>query len=302
MMKVTPPNTNTPVVSSTDGDNKTEVVTQAAQQTTDRKTNSHSTQMQLLSLARTFALDGGMLEQKKQMPLEDRASKRARINRLRKQQNLEAIVHKAIPYCSTEEAAERADPDWFSQFTKLAEDVSSSAMQDLWAKILAGELSQPGAFSIKTLQAFKTMSIHEAKLLAKACRLSVRDGRGKNIRIISGCYQVPGLFNFFDKQREQTINLSQRGLSYSDILTLADNHLMYEQETESSPMAKGEAVNFNYNGQNLALVTTKSDCILRFYKFTPTGVELARLISDNPDTDYISLLKSQLQHHFSITA
>ena len=38
---------------------------------------------------------------------------------------------------------DKADPDWFNTFTQLAEDVSNKTMQDLWAKILAGEISQP---------------------------------------------------------------------------------------------------------------------------------------------------------------
>jgi uncharacterized repeat protein (TIGR03899 family) len=174
-------------------------------------------------------------------------------------------------------------------------------MQDLWAKILAGEVSKPGSFSLKTLQTFRTMGITEAKLLAKACSLAMSDTRRKNIRVISGAYQVPTLFNFFNKQRQQQLDLNQAGLSYADILTLADNHLMFEQETESHSLAKGEKIQFNYNGKSVSFVAKKADCILTFYKFTPIGTELAHLINDNVDESYLSILKTKLSENFSIT-
>ena len=175
-------------------------------------------------------------------------------------------------------------------------------MQDLWAKILAKEIMQPGSFSLKTLKTFRAMNISDAKLLAKACSLAVRDGQQKSFRIISGCYQKPGLLNFFDKNREKKINTSGWGLTYADLLVLADNELMFIQETESTTFNKGENVQFNYNGQVLGLTAKKSHCVLTFYKFTPVGSELAALIGDNPDDEFTNELQKQLSHHFSISA
>ena len=174
-------------------------------------------------------------------------------------------------------------------------------MQDLWAKILAKEIMQPGSFSLKTLKTFRAMNINDAKLLAKACSLTVRDNQQKSFRIISGCYQKPGLLNFFDKDREKRINTASWGLSYADILVLADNDLMFIQETESTPFSKSENVQFNYNGQTLSLTTKKNNCVLSFYKFTPIGCELATLIGDKPDNEFANELKKQLSHHFSVT-
>jgi len=270
------------------------------QNSTSTKGAGVSSQMQLLGLAKSFVLDGGFMSLDKQMPLEDRTQKRARINALRKQQNLESIIQKSLAYCSTTEVSDKADPDWFSIFTQLAEDVSNKTMQNLWAKILAGEISQPGSFSTKTLKAFRAMSITDAKLLAKACSLSISDNSKRNIRIISGAYQTPGLMNFFSNNREQNILLSQFSLSYADLLILADNHLMFIQETESSAMDKNESFHFNFGGAPLTLTANKSSCVLKFYKFTPIGSELAQLISDSGDNDYLLHLKSTLSENFLI--
>jgi uncharacterized repeat protein (TIGR03899 family) len=275
--------------------------TSATQKSVNKKNTGISSQMQLLGLAKSFVLDGGLVTSEKQMSLEERTQKRARISALRKQQNLEVIIQKSLAYCSSTEVTDKADPDWFIIFTQLAEDVSNQTMQNLWAKILAGEISQPGSFSTKTLKTFRAMNITDAKLLAKACSLSVSDKTKKNIRIISGAYQTPNLLNFFSKNRENTIQLSQFSLSYADLLILADNHLVFIQETESSPMNKNENFNFNFNNAPLTVTAKKTSCVLKFYKFTPIGSELAYLISDDGDDDYLQHLKKELSVNFSIS-
>lgn len=259
-----------------------------------------SSQKQLLGLAKKFSLDAAFLPENKQAPLEDRSYRRRKLEELRQQQNMEAIMLRTAQYCSDSAIADRADQDWFSRFVMLAEGISNKTMQDLWAKILAGEISQPGSFSLKTLQSFRAMNITEAKLLAKACSLAVTDARKKNIRVISGAYQIPKLLNFFSKQRQQRLDLSQSGLSYADILTLADNHLLFEQETESHALLKGEKIQFNYNGKQLSFIAKKADCILTFYKFTPIGTELAHLVADNVNENYLAAMKTQLAENFAI--
>lgn len=57
--------------------------------------------------------------------------------------------------------------DWFIQWRNRAQDVSEENMQCLWAKLLAGEVSKPGACSLRTLNFLSHMSTEEAKILAK---------------------------------------------------------------------------------------------------------------------------------------
>lgn len=256
---------------------------------------------QFFKITQQFGLEAAILPIEKQMPIEDRSTKRERLASLRKQKNIETIMEKTFAFCASKSIDKRTDLDWFNRYITLAEDVSNKTMQDLWAKILAGELSRPGSYSLKALKVFRDMSIVDAKLLAKACSLAVKDQSKKNIRIISGAYQQPGLFNFFNKDRQIYINISHFGLNYADILSLADNHLLYKQENESNMMANGEALNFNYNGVPLKLNAKKPNIALQFYKFTSIGAELANLISDKPNDDFLTVLKQQLSHHFEMT-
>ncbi|MBL4764116.1 MAG: TIGR03899 family protein [Colwellia sp.] len=265
-----------------------------------KKSTDSPVHEQFFKITQQFGLEAAITPIEKQMPIEDRSTKRERLASLRKQKNIETIMEKTFAYCANKSIDKRTDLDWFDRYIALAENVSNKTMQDLWAKILAGELYRPGSYSLKALKIFRDMSIVDAKLLAKACSLAVKDQSKKNIRIISGAYQQPGIFNFFDKDRQKYINLSHFGLNYADILSLADNHLLYQQESESGIMASGDTLNFNYNGLPLKLNGKKPNTALQFYKFTPIGAELAHLISDKPNDDFFTMLKQQLSHHFEI--
>jgi len=257
---------------------------------------------QFIKLAKHFVIDGALLPSEKQIPIEERANKRNRLSYLRKQQNIEHVIQKTLTYCANNDIKAKTDHDWFNRYIGLAEDVSNPTMQDLWAKILSGELAKPGSFSYKALKVFRDMSIIDAKLLAKACSLAVKDVSKKNIRLISTVYQQPGLFNFFAKGRQLQINLSQFGLNYADLLTLAENHLIYMQESESNIMSKEEKLNFSFNGLPLKLSAKKDKVSLQFYKFTPLGAELANLITDKPNDEFFIYLKTQLSQHFEVSS
>lgn len=265
------------------------------------KTKANSTRKQLLNLAKKFALDGAIVETINQAPIEDRARKRERLSHFRKQQNMEAIMLKALAFCSEQDIANRSDQDWFNSYIELAEDISNPTMQELWAKILAGEIHHSGTYSLKALQVFRSMSIDDAKLFAKACSLAVTDQSRKNLRILSGSYQQPGILNMFDKKRLQNVNLSRFGLQHSDLLHLAQNNLLFSQESETNILDKSSTLNFIYNGLGLVIKAKKSNCILKFYKFTTIGVELSHLIKDKPNEEFKENLQQQLSHHFLVT-
>lgn len=260
-----------------------------------------SSQHQLLQLAKSYAIDGALLPEDKQMPIADRALKKFNHDQIRKQKNLETILKKAIAYCNDENIVDKANPDWFTRFLSLAENVSNATMQGLWAKILAGEIAQPGSFSFKSLLAFQDMSIYDAKLFAKLCGAACHDKKKQNYFVLFGASQKPTLLNIFSRKRQQMINLSNHGLPYSDLLSLADNHLMFTQETEMFFTNKAKPFELVCNGVEIIFHARKNNAILSYYKFTPTGVELARLISDVQNKDYLSDVKTTLGQHFNIS-
>ena len=264
------------------------------------KAHKPTSSQQFLQLAKMFSIDGALLPEDKQLVIADRVSRRARNEGITKQNNIENIIKKTVPYCANKDISTKLDYDWLGRYIELAEGISNTTMQDLWAKILAGEILRPGSYSYKTIKLFREMSIFDAKLLAKACSFSVKDLNNKGVRIISGAYQQTSLFNFLNRDREVSLDLSKLGLSYTDILSLSQNQLIYKQESESTSLSKGESLTFNYSGQNLSLVSKKSAVSLQFYKFTPIGTELVQLINSKKDEEYLKALKHSLSAHFQV--
>lgn len=278
---------------------KTSIVTNNSERTnaTNEKHND-SEQEQLLRLAKQFNIDAAVRLDNQTATLEERARKRERINHLRKQQNLESIIEKAVGLSANDKVSDKAEQDWFNSYLMLAADISNKTMQELWANILAKEISLPGSFSLKTLEVFNSLSVQDAKLLARVSSLVVKDTNKKSIRLLSGSYQVPGLLNFFNKNKTARINLAKFGINYTDLLLLADKQLLFIQEAESSIQQQGDTIAFNYNGSPLTLTTAKANCVLNFYKFTPVGAELLNLIPNNKNIEFINDLKGNIREHF----
>jgi len=257
-----------------------------------------SNQRQLLSLAHQFGIDGAISAAEQSIPIFERASRREQQLKVRQQKNLENILHKAVAYSSNEKVTDKIDVDWFFQFTELASSVSNSIMQSLWAKILAGEVEKPGAFSLKALHIFKQLSMHDAKLFAKACSLSAKNTQSSTRRIITGCYQPPALKNFFNNTK-QLIKLGDFGLNYTNILTLANNNLLFKQEAELSVL-RAENLVLDYQNQPLTFSFKKANGVLTFIKFTAIGNELAQLIEPNPQPAYHAILLQTCNHLFDV--
>ncbi len=60
-------------------------------------------------------------------------------------------------------ATEEVDVDWLNVFERFAEDASTERMQNLWGRVLAGEIRKPGRFSIRTLRFFSEFSSSDAE-------------------------------------------------------------------------------------------------------------------------------------------
>lgn len=78
-------------------------------------------------------------------------------NEIRKSRNKVQIAQLAAEeiqnHATDDAAASPPSDDWMNAFTRLAEDASSEELQTLFARILAGEVVQPGSYSRATLRA-----------------------------------------------------------------------------------------------------------------------------------------------------
>lgn len=65
------------------------------------------------------------------------------------------------------------DHDWTARFFNYIQDVSSDEMQSLWAKVLAGEIEQPGCVTIRSLSILRNLDQGSAKLFQTLCSCCV---------------------------------------------------------------------------------------------------------------------------------
>ena len=84
----------------------------------------------------------------------------------------EISLAKSVIYAEEELAQDTQEPplekvsdDWLLRWRDCAANVSSEELQSLWGKVLAGEVKQPGQYSLRTLEFLRNLSQEEAKAI-----------------------------------------------------------------------------------------------------------------------------------------
>ncbi|GGA00862.1 DUF2806 domain-containing protein [Dyella caseinilytica] len=106
---------------------------------------------------------------------DERTASRTDYRERKRQNNVESITSVAAAdlFDQTEVPDQRPDEDWINRFFSAAEDVSSEQMQELWGRILSGEIKKPGSYSLKTLDFVKNLTKEDATTLEKMSKLAV---------------------------------------------------------------------------------------------------------------------------------
>lgn len=160
-------------------------------------------------------------------------------------------------------------------------------MQELWGKVLAGEVAKPGSFSLRTLSVLKSLSRDEAELFRLGCSLACSKGE-----------------IFIDEGDRNP--LKAYGLHYGALMMLSDAGLLHEPTElcrgfdylpDESP---SEA--FENNGMLLELsgAALKGSSI-SVLLFTPAGRELQQLLPPNPCMSYLKDIAAHLRKRYKLT-
>ena len=88
----------------------------------------------------------------------------------RKMNNAKSVVQLAQTQFVKDEqvSSEPVNPDWINRFFTIVEDISDVEMQQLWARILAGEVKNPKSYSLRTLEILRNITKEEAEQITKA--------------------------------------------------------------------------------------------------------------------------------------
>jgi hypothetical protein len=86
-----------------------------------------------------------------------------------KQANIEGITQLALPEVTEQGKPEELEKDWIADFFDKCRLISNEEMQQLWAKVLAGEANNPGSYSKRTITLLSTLDKSDAELFQRFC-------------------------------------------------------------------------------------------------------------------------------------
>lgn len=156
--------------------------------------------------------------------------------------------------------------DWFVRFFEAVGNVSDETMQNLWAKILAGELVRPSTFSLKSIDVMRNLSKRDAELFMKVC--SHAFAWGTNI-----CLPNEDAYIEFV------------GVQYTDIMKLSELGLIFNNSFITLNCNLGDKPRIIFRTNNLVMLMSSASgdsetvCIGQ-YPFTEVGKELSTMISE----------------------
>jgi hypothetical protein len=217
----------------------------------------------------------------------ERASKRFALELYSKQINLENIIVKSHELLQNQEVSdEPVDKDWAARFLSVAQDVSKEEMQDILAKILAGEVKEPSTFSIKTLDIVKNLGKKELEEFKKFAGF---------------CTPNAGLFMRSPGDNEE---LEKYGLIFGSFLHLADSGLFNPSTTLSLKLNLNEnqAVSIQITQKIFIFKSIAEQKIsLPLLRLTETGMQILKFIQESKPSkveklyidDMVSFFKSK---------
>lgn len=209
----------------------------------------------------------------------ERGQKRIEFQEIRRQENIESVTSKAAVELAavTTVADDPVDEDWIARFFSSAQDISSDQMQNLWARILAGEIARPGKFSLRTLDFLRNLTQKEAALLEKVAKFAVTDRGVCGIAVL-------------DKKKF----VEQFGVLEADLFELGELGVLYQTQLTLTTFVDEATPAMHFlSGKKLLKVERqqiKLPVQIPMWKFTAQGAELLELIEVAGDELYLEYI------------
>lgn len=217
--------------------------------------------------------------------LQERTHNRIEFQENKKQLNIESITAVAAENLINEEPVndDPIDEDWKTRFFNIAEDVSNEEMQELWGRILAGEIKQSKSFSLRTLELLKNLSKDEAEIFTKLAEYKFISGNKSLIYNKDNYVENKLNINFTDK-----LLLTELGL-----ITGTDN-----LEFSFPPSGQNTQTQLIELGKKAIAVYREPQSpkkALDVIVLTKTGAELSTLIEQSYKLEYVELICSNFK-------
>ena len=257
-----------------------------------------ATSMQIIATAQTEARSKVISPEaalQGEVAIGELISQRVQFQEEKRQANLGSVVaHAAQELGDREVRDHEVDHDWTARFFNDVQDVSSEEMQQLWAKVLAGEVERPGSTSIKTLGILKNLDKSTADLFRKFGSICVSmrlDGINFNDARVPflGDYSEGNALRDYGFEFGKLNVLSEHGLIYPEYNTWHD----YSSSTGLNLPQTQTLVHipFCYQGKYWILVPTNAgaqgiELKLSGVALTSSGQEISKIVDLLPNQQY----------------
>lgn len=121
----------------------------------------------------TAEAEASLIKAKTEIEITDlhrRAMRRFVEEEASRQDNMEEITKKALPQLESGSDPSKIEDDWVTNFFDKSRIISDKDMQDLWARVLAGEANSPGTYSKRTVNFLGDLDKRDAELFLALCR------------------------------------------------------------------------------------------------------------------------------------
>ena len=183
------------------------------------------------------------------------------------------------------------NPEFRRRWVSEASNVSDETLQDLWARLLAGELESPGSVSNDTMSIARDLKKERAEEFQTLCSAALCDVDGTPA-IVVGCGS-PG-----------SNSLQPYGLSYDVLMRLAHHRLIINDMNSYINIAVGSSQPIvSVRQQELVWLLgwpddtkrTNADVRLHGILFTPAGRELFAVVQKIPVPAYTAAMLKALK-------
>lgn len=201
--------------------------------------------------------------------LKERAGRRLLAEEINKQKNLEDVVQRADDILQSEDCENtqvvlqgKTDQGWVDDCLDGAGKAYDDDLKDYWAKLLAGEIKNPGFYSKRAIQFMKSLSKKDADKIREMCKYVVYN------------YDNTGAVMLRYKPSEYTFDQTS---FLMELRLLNYNHSIVKQYR----FDEDEGFAF-YRKKNVGLFVKikRKEYDLPIYSFTELGKEILTIIDD----------------------
>lgn len=183
------------------------------------------------------------------------------------------------------------DFDWFMRFFDAVGNISNVEMKKLWAKILAGEVSNQGTFSLRTLETLRNMNQKEASLFQQMAHLVLTEKNGLQFILCMSNDLGKDINEKYGLSKNEFIILEECGLLSS---IRSDNRIFLDE-----PMSG------IWNNEIIIMLKYKhQDGVLNSYKYssytlTQSARQLLSIVDTTPNNEYLLDVGKELMKKYS---